>query len=109
MTTEFNGLELKLLRQFNELSLEDLGSKLDCDYTRQYLHKVETGQTLPNDQFIDKVAHYFNVSQSFFMQQKPVLQEDQFHQKQRDRQICLQPQVQEDMLRQKQQNRLYSC
>ena len=33
MTTEFNGLELKLLRQFNELSLEDLGSKLD--YTRQ--------------------------------------------------------------------------
>ena len=79
MTTEFNGLELKLLRQFNELSLEDLGSKLDCDYTRQYLHKVETGQTLPNDQFIDKVAHYFNVSQSFFMQQKPVLQEDQIH------------------------------
>ena len=77
MTTEFNGLELKLLRQFNELSLEDLGSKLD--YTRQYLHKVETGQTSPNDQFIDKVAHYFNVPQSFFMQLKPILQEDQIH------------------------------
>lgn len=79
MTTQFNGLELKLLRQFYELSLEDLGSKLDSDYTRQYLHKVETGQTLPNDQFIDKVAHYFNVPQSFFMQLKPVLQEDQIH------------------------------
>lgn len=77
MTTQFNGLELKLLRQFNELSLEDLGGKLDL--TRQYLHKVETGQTLPNDQFIDKVAHYFNVPQSFFMQLKPVLQEDQIH------------------------------
>lgn len=77
MTTQFNGLELKLLRQFNELSLEELGSKLD--YTRQYLHKVETGQTLPNDQFIDKVAHYFNVPQSFFMQLKPVLQEEQIH------------------------------
>ncbi|GAA5003228.1 XRE family transcriptional regulator [Acinetobacter puyangensis] len=77
MATEFNGLELKLLRQFNELSLEELGGKLD--YTRQYLHKVETGQTLPNDQFIDKVAHYFNVPQSFFMQLKPVLQEDQIH------------------------------
>ena len=77
MTTEFNGLELKLLRQFNELSLEDLGSKLD--YTRQYLHKVETGQTLPNDQFIDKVAHYFNVPQSCFMQLKAVLQEEQIH------------------------------
>ena len=42
-------------------------------------------------------------------QDQTVLQEDQFHQKQRDRQICLQPQVQEDMLRQKQQNQLYSC
>ncbi|MFW1765932.1 ImmA/IrrE family metallo-endopeptidase [Acinetobacter bereziniae] len=77
MTNQFNGLELKLLRQFNELSLEDLGSKLD--YTRQFIHKIETGQTIPNDQFIDKVAHYFNVPQSFFMQLKPVLQEDQIH------------------------------
>ena len=42
-------------------------------------------------------------------QDQTVLQEDQFHQKQRDRQICLQPQAHEDMLRQKQQNRLYSC
>lgn len=77
MTTQFNGLELKLLRQFNELSLEELGGKLD--YTRQYLHKVETGQTIPNDQFVEKVAHYFNVPQSFFMQLKPVLQEEQIH------------------------------
>ncbi|MDI1225321.1 MULTISPECIES: XRE family transcriptional regulator [Acinetobacter] len=77
MTTEFNGLELKLLRQFNELSLDDLGTKLDC--TRQYLHKVETGQTLPNDQFIEKVANYFNVPHSFFTQLKSVLQEDQIH------------------------------
>lgn len=77
MTTEFNGLELKLLRQFNELSLEELGSKLD--YTRQYLHKVETGQTLPNDQFIDKLACYFSVPKSFFMQIKPILQEDQIN------------------------------
>ncbi|MDO6644695.1 XRE family transcriptional regulator [Acinetobacter guillouiae] len=77
MTTEFNGLELKLLRQFNELTLDDLGNKLD--YTRQYLHKVETGQTIPNDQFVEKVANYFNVPHSFFMQIKSVLQEDQIH------------------------------
>jgi Zn-dependent peptidase ImmA (M78 family)/transcriptional regulator with XRE-family HTH domain len=77
MSTDFNGLELKLLRQFNELTLEDLGSKLDC--TRQYLHKIETGQSLPNDLFIDKVAHYFNVPQSFFGQLKPILQEDQIN------------------------------
>lgn len=77
MTTEFNGLELKLLRQFNELTLDDLGEKLE--YTRQYLHKVETGQTLPNEQFISKLAQYFNVSQSFFMQLKPVLQEEQIN------------------------------
>lgn len=77
MSTDFNGLELKLLRQFNELSLEDLGEKLG--YTRQYLHKVETGQTSPNEQFIDKAAHYFNVPSSFFMQLKPVLQEEQIN------------------------------
>jgi transcriptional regulator with XRE-family HTH domain len=64
MTTQFNGLELKLLRQFNELSLEDLGIQLNL--TRQYLHKVETGQTLPNDQFIDKVAHFLMCHRLFY-------------------------------------------
>lgn len=59
MNTPFNGLELKLLRQFNQLSLEELGQHLEC--TRQYVHKVETGQTIPSPQFIQQAATYFNV------------------------------------------------
>lgn len=77
MNTPFNGLELKLLRQFNQLSLEELGQHLEC--TRQYVHKVETGQTLPSPQFIQQAATYFNVPEELFTHVKPVLQEDQIH------------------------------
>lgn len=77
MNTPFNGLELKLLRQFNQLSLEELGQHLEC--TRQYVHKVETGQTIPSDQFIQQAANYFNVPEELFTHVKPVLQEEQIH------------------------------
>lgn len=53
MNTPFNGLELKLLRQFNQLSLEELGQHLEC--TRQYVHKVETGQTIPSFNLFNKL------------------------------------------------------
>ncbi|RZF55961.1 ImmA/IrrE family metallo-endopeptidase [Acinetobacter halotolerans] len=77
MNTPFNGLELKLLRQFNQLSLEELGQHLEC--TRQYVHKVETGQTIPSIQFIQQAANYFNVPEELFTHVKPVLQEEQIH------------------------------
>lgn len=77
MITAFNGLELILLRQFNELSLEELGQHLEC--TRQYVHKVETGQTMPSPQFIQQAAAYFNVPVGLFTHLKPVLQEEQIH------------------------------
>ncbi len=77
MNTPFNGLELKLLRQFNQLSLEELGQHLEC--TRQYVHKVETGQTTPSPQFIQQAAAYFNVPEGLFTHLKPVLQEEQIH------------------------------
>lgn len=77
MNTPFNGLELKLLRQFNQLSLEELGQHLEC--TRQYVHKVETGQTIPSFQFIQQVANFFNVPEELFTNVKSVLQEEQIH------------------------------
>ncbi|MFV5405306.1 XRE family transcriptional regulator [Acinetobacter sp. 228] len=77
MNTPFNGLELKLLRQFNELSLEELGQHLEC--TRQYVHKVETGQSIPSPQFIEQIANFFNVPEALFTNVKPVLQEEQIH------------------------------
>lgn len=77
MNTPFNGLELKLLRQFNQLSLEELGQHLEC--TRQYVHKVETGQSIPSPQFIEQIANFFNVPEALFTNVKPVLQEEQIH------------------------------
>lgn len=77
MNTPFNGLELKLLRQFHQLSLEELGQHLEC--TRQYVHKVETGQSIPSPQFIEQIANFFNVPEVLFTNVKPVLQEEQIH------------------------------
>jgi Zn-dependent peptidase ImmA (M78 family)/transcriptional regulator with XRE-family HTH domain len=77
MNTPFNGLELKLLRQFNQLSLEELGQHLEC--TRQYVHKVETGQSTPSPQLIEQIANFFNVPKVLFTKVKPVLQEEQIH------------------------------
>lgn len=77
MNTAFNGLELKLLRQLNGLSLEELGQNLAC--TRQYIHKVETGQTIPSLNFIEQIANFFNVPDALFYTYKSVLQEEQIH------------------------------
>ncbi len=77
MNTPFNRFQLKLLRQFNRLSLEELGELLEC--TRQYVHKVETGQTIPSPELIQRAATYFNVPEELFTHVKPVLQEDQIH------------------------------
>lgn len=77
MNTPFNGLELKLLRQFNQLSLEELGQHLEC--SRQYVHKIETGQTVPSPQFVEQVANFFNVPDVLFTNVRSVLQEEQIH------------------------------
>ena len=77
MNMPFNGLELKLLRQFNHLSLEELGQHLEC--SRQYVHKIETGQSIPSPQLIEQIANFFNVPEVLFTHVKPLLQEEQIH------------------------------
>lgn len=74
----FNGTELRLARLFNGSSLEDVAASVDK--TRQYIHKLETGQSLPTTDLADALASALNVDVSFFQQSVPALvEEGQFH------------------------------
>ncbi len=77
MLNTFNGLELKLLRLFYEYSLEDVALKLGK--SRQYIHKLETGQSYPTDDLLNSLCKLFKVKPNFFYQIHPPLQEDQIH------------------------------
>ncbi|MHA3060886.1 ImmA/IrrE family metallo-endopeptidase [Acinetobacter sp. ANC 4636] len=77
MFNSFNGLELKLLRLFNEFSLEDVAKKVDK--SKQYIHKLETGLSYPTDDLLKSLCGLFNVKEEFFYQIHSPLQEDQIH------------------------------
>ncbi len=74
----FNGAELRLARIFNGLALEDVAERVDK--TRQYVHKLETGQAVPTIQLLDRLAAVLQVEPSFFMNaHRLMIEEDQFH------------------------------
>ena len=77
MFQTFNGLELKLLRLFNELSLEDVAEKLGK--SKQYIHKLETGLSYPSEDLLNELTNLFKVKKEFFFQVHSPLQEDQIH------------------------------
>lgn len=77
MFNSFNGLELKLLRLFNEFSLEDVAEKVGK--SKQYVHKLETGLSYPTDELLTDLCNLFNVKKEFFYQVHSPLQEDQIH------------------------------
>ncbi|ENX15960.1 hypothetical protein F894_00766 [Acinetobacter sp. CIP 51.11] len=77
MFNSFNGLELKLLRLFNELSLEDVAAKVQK--SKQYIHKLETGLSYPTEELLNELCDIFNVKKDFFYQVHSPLQEDQIH------------------------------
>lgn len=77
MFNSFNGLELKLLRLFNELSLEDVAVKVGK--SKQYIHKLETGLSYPTDELLIELCNIFTVKKDFFYQIHSPLQEDQIH------------------------------
>lgn len=56
MFNTFNGLELKLLRLFNGLSLEDVAIKVEK--SKQYIHKLETGLSYPTDDLLKAYVTY---------------------------------------------------
>ena len=76
MLDEVNNIELKLVRYFHKMSLQEVADKLGI--SRQYLHQFETGQK-PANQFIDKLAEIYEVTPNFFMKKEPIIQEEQVH------------------------------
>ncbi|MGP4973647.1 ImmA/IrrE family metallo-endopeptidase [Psychrobacter alimentarius] len=77
MFTSVNNIELKLVRYFYKMSLQEVANKLDV--SRQYLHKFETMQSEPNEEMLAKLANIYNVKPEFFKRNKATVQEDQVH------------------------------
>lgn len=75
---KFSGNQLRIARTFHSMSLEDVADKVDK--TKQYIHKLETGQAVPTIQLQKKLADSLKVLPSFFATE-PVfnLNEDNFH------------------------------
>lgn len=76
MLNEINNIELKLVRYFHKMSLQEVADKLDI--SRQYLHQFETGQKSA-EQYIEKLADIYQVTPNFFMKKEPIIQEEQVH------------------------------
>lgn len=78
MDADFNGAELRLARIFSGLALEDVATRVGK--TRQYLHKLETGQATPTSQLVEHLASALQVEPSFFSQGNGLIAgEEQFH------------------------------
>ena len=78
MNIEFNGAELRLARIFKGLALEEVADRVEK--TRQYLHRLETGQTTPTEQLLRQLALVLKVEPSFLTNGHALMiREDQFH------------------------------
>lgn len=63
MNSEFNGAALRLARLFNALTLEEVAQRVGK--TRQYVHKLETGQAIPTAQLLVELAGVLRVEADF--------------------------------------------
>lgn len=77
MNVLFDGASLRLARVFSGLALEEVAEKVGK--TRQYLHKLETGQGRPTEQLARDLADALDVEVEFFAPRSNRLHEDQFH------------------------------
>lgn len=77
MFHSINNIELKLVRYFYRMSLQDVADQLGI--SRQYLHKFETKQSSPDDDMLRKISEIYKVRPEFFYQNKSTVQEDQVH------------------------------
>lgn len=64
MEPPFSGASLRLARVFNAFALEDVAGRVGK--TRQYIHKLETGQSSPTSALIDELATALGVEPGFF-------------------------------------------
>lgn len=77
MFNSINNIELKLVRYFYRMSLQDVADQLGI--SRQYLHKFETKQSSPDHEMLEKISEIYKVRTEFFSQEKSTVQEDQVH------------------------------
>ncbi len=78
MDTAFNGTELRLARIFNGLALEEVAERVEK--TRQYVHRLETGQATPTKQLLEQLASVLQVEPAFFTSAHTLMiGEEQFH------------------------------
>lgn len=78
MQNLFNGSELRLARIFNGFALDEVAERVDK--TRQYLHKLETGQASPTPTLLEQLAEVLGVDPTFLLcDPTPMLEEDNFH------------------------------
>lgn len=78
MVTQFDGTNLRLIRTFRDLTLNDVSSELDL--TRQYISSWETNRASPSKEHIEHLAHFLNVRPDFFYKNDTKkVGEHQFH------------------------------
>ncbi|UYO93932.1 helix-turn-helix domain-containing protein [Pollutimonas sp. M17] len=77
MNLVFDGASLRLARVFSGLALDEVASRVGK--TRQYLHKLETGQGTPTAQLAQDLADALQVEVGFFAPKARHLHEEQFH------------------------------
>ena len=78
MDIAFNGSELRLARIFNGFSLEEVADSVEK--TRQYVHRLETGQASPTAELLGRLSSVLHVEPAFFTSGHTLMiREDQFH------------------------------
>lgn len=77
MTADFDGASLRLARVFSGLALEEVAEMVGK--TRQYMHKLETGQSAPTEALTQDLAEALMVEVGFFSAKPSHLYEEQFH------------------------------
>lgn len=78
MNNRFDGAALRLARTYQSLSLESVAERVDR--SRQFIHKLETGQSKPTEEMIEALAEAVNVLPSFFSLSDTLgIGEEQFH------------------------------
>lgn len=74
----FNGAALRLARIFSGLALEEVAERVEK--TRQYVHRLETGQSIPTEQLLRCLASVLQVEPTFFTSgHVAMIEEEQFH------------------------------
>lgn len=72
---KFIGRNLKIIRQFHGMTLEELGEKVTA--SRQYVNQLEIGSKHPNQDFINALCDALDVMPGFFYMQINEVKEDE--------------------------------